>query len=200
MSDARPTRRAVLAAGVAAVTAFVAGCARTGASGVGASSSASTGASGTGASGTEASGTGAAAAPTSAAAAASPAATPTAAAVTAPAWATAVSAAEAGLVAAYTAVIKAHPARKATLAPLLAAHNAHVKALKSSLGQGTYVAASGTDEAISRLIQAEQKASDLAAKHCLTCPTSAAALLGSIAAADASHLVVLAALTSNGKS
>ena len=113
MSDARPTRRAVLATGLAAVTSLVAGCARTGSPGI---SGAATSAANT------------SAVPTSAAAATSAATTP--AAADPPGWATSVS-------------------------------------------------------------RAEQKASDVAAKQCLTCPTSAAALLGSIAAADASHVVVL---------
>ena len=184
MSDAGPTRRAVLATGVAAAAAFVAGCARTAAAGAAGVSGSPSGAAPT-----------SAAAATPAAATSAPAAPTTAAAAH---WATVVSASESNLVADYTAVIKAHPALKVTLTPLLAAHRAHVAALKSSLGGAASVTVGATDQAISRLAQAEQRASDVAAKQCLTCPTQAAALLGSIAAANASHLVVLAGLGSVG--
>jgi hypothetical protein len=183
MSDARPTRRAVLATGLATVTAFLAGCGRSSGPAGAASTAATSTTATSGPAATSAPAPSAAVAPTSAPAAAT--------AAPAPAWALAVSKAETGLVATYTAVIKAHPALKPRLAPLLAAHEAHVTALKSSVGTATAVSAGGTDEALSRLIQAEQKASDVAAKQCLTCPSSAAALLGSIAAADASHIVVL---------
>jgi hypothetical protein len=184
MSDAGPTRRAVLATGVAAVAAFVAGCGK-------ADSRAAAGASGTA---TGAAATSAAA--TSAAAVSTPAAGVTTTATTAAdaslAWASKVILAEQQLAATYKLVIKGHPTLKARLTPLLAAHNAHVTALKFT---GAVVSAGSVPTtqaaALALLASTEQKASALAAKTCITCPSGGAALVGSIAAADASHVLVL---------
>jgi hypothetical protein len=172
MDDRRPTRRALLAAGAATAAAAVAGCGRAAAPAV------------------------AQATGTTSAAATSPG-TPTAAATTSPpapraTWAVAAAAGESNLVASYAAVIKAHPAVKATLTPLRAAHSSHLKALRVH-PPGKVIAGlpTGQAEALSRLAAAEQKASDTVAALCVTCPVEAAALLGSIAGADASHVLVL---------
>ncbi|MDX6222788.1 MAG: hypothetical protein QOD91_1842 [Frankiales bacterium] len=172
MDDRRPTRRALLAAGATTAVAAVAGCGRAAAPvAVGATGSAST--------------TGS---PTSAAVVTTTAKPPAT-------WAVAVAAGERGLLASYDAVTKAHPSLKTALAPLRAAHAAHVKALKVS-GKGKALAGlpAGQAQALSRLAAAEQNASDTTAAVCVTCPTEAAALLGSIAAADASHVVLLHAI------
>jgi hypothetical protein len=183
MSDAGPTRRAVLATGVAAVAAFVAGCARHGAAAAAGASGTATGAAATSAATTS-----------PAAASGTPAgATTTAAAADATlAWASKVILAEQQLAATYKLVIKGHPTLKARLTPLLAAHNAHVTALKFT---GAVVSAGSVPTtqaaALALLASTEQKASALAAKTCITCPSGGAALVGSIAAADASHVLVL---------
>lgn len=180
MDDRRPTRRALLAAGAATAAAAVAGC------GSSAAPAAAHAAGTTSAPGSPTSSPAVAAATSGAAAATTPAAAPPAA------WAIAVAAGESNLLASYDAVTKAHPAVKKTLAPLRAAHAAHLKALKvHPPGKALAGLPSGQAEALSRLAGAEQKASDTVAAVGVTCPVEAAALLGSIAAADASHVLVL---------
>ncbi|MDX6229216.1 MAG: hypothetical protein QOI76_2606 [Frankiales bacterium] len=173
MDDRRPTRRALLATGAStalAALASVAGCGR-------AAAPAAVGATGTAGTSTSAA--------TSAAVVTTTAKPPAT-------WAVAVAAGERSLLASYDAVAKAHPGLKAALAPLRTAHAAHVKALKVK-GAGKVLAGlpAGQAEALSRLAAAEQKASDTTGAVCLTCPTEAAALLGSIAAANASNVLVL---------
>jgi len=48
--------------------------------------------------------------------------------------------------------------------------------------------------ALIALVKAEQHASSLASSACVTCPVEGAVVLGSIAAADASHVLVLQSL------
>jgi hypothetical protein len=177
MEDRRPTRRALLAAGAVTTAAAVAGCGRSAAPAV-----------------AEATGTTSAAATTS-----SPASAPatSAAAVAPAAWAVAAAAGESNLVASYNAVIKAHPSVKTTLAPLRAAHTSHLKALQvHPPGKAISGLPASQAQALSRLAAAEQKASATVAILGVTCPAEAAALLGSIAAADASHVVVLQSIGS----
>jgi hypothetical protein len=173
-SDRRITRRGVLAAGAGAAAAAVAGCGRAANGAAGATGSASPAAT-------------SAAVPAAAATSSAPVTKAAAAA-----WAVPVAAGERTLLASYDAVAKAHPALKTKLAPLRAAHAAHLKALKVT-GSGKAISGLPTAQAqaLSRLAAAEQKAADSTAAACVTCPTEAAALLGSIAAADASHVLVL---------
>jgi hypothetical protein len=187
MEDRRPTRRAVLAAGAATAAAAVAGCGR------GAASTAARAAGTSSAGATSAAATSAAATTSSPASAGAAASAPAAPAT----WAVAAAAGESNLVASYAAVIKAHPSVKKTLTPLRAAHSSHLKALKvHPPGKAIAGLSTGQAEALSRLVAAEQKASDTVAALCMTCPAEAAALLGSIAAADASHAVVLQSVSS----
>jgi hypothetical protein len=177
MEDRRPTRRALLAAGAATAAAAVAGCGRSADPAV-----------------AEATGTTSAAATTSSPASAA-ASTPPAAAPAA--WAVAAAAGESNLVASYNAVIKAHPSVKTTLAPLRAAHSSHLKALKvHPPGKAVGGLSTSQAQALSRLAAAEQKASETVAALGVTCPLEAAALLGSIAAADASHVLVVQSIGS----
>lgn len=185
MPDLRPTRRAFLALTAAGAASALAGCAKAGAPGA-------AGAAGTtSAATTSAAATSAAA--TSAAASTSPAAT--SAAATGPAaWAVKSAGAERQLAASYAAVIKAHPALKPTLLPLQAAHSAHAKALQAPGPAKAGTLPPTQTGALLALVTAEQHASSLAAAACVSCPVEGAVLLGSIAAADASHVLVLQAL------
>jgi hypothetical protein len=173
MSERRPTRRVVLGAGLAGVVAVLTGCD-----------------SGGGSKGAAAA-TGSSTVSTTPSAAAT---TTTAAPTTAPpeAWATEVGGAESSLVASYTTVIKSHPSLAKTLNPLKAAHAAHLAAVGvPATGKVLPGLPAGQAAALSRLAVAEQRASDLAAAHAITSPSQAAVLLGSIAASDASHILVL---------
>jgi hypothetical protein len=179
MPDLRPTRRAFLAAAAVSAAAAVAGCAKAGSPGA------------AGATGADL--TSAAAGPTSAPATATAAAGSTAASGPAT-WAIKPAAAERVLAASYAAVIKAHPTLKPTLLPLQAAHTAHAKALRAP-GTAKAAALPPTQAgALIALARAEQHASSLASTACVSCPVEGAVLLGSIAAADASHLLVLQSL------
>lgn len=175
MSDRRPTRRTVLSAGAAVVTAVLTGC-------------------GNAASGARV-GPGAATT-TSADPSANVATTVSAPPTTPPpaAWATEVGGAESKLVATYDAVLKAHPSLTKTLGPLRTAHKRHLAAVKVPATGVAPAQPAGQAEALSRLAAAEQKAANLAAANAVTCPPEAAALLGSIAASDASHVLVLASV------
>lgn len=175
MSDRRPTRRTVLTAGAAVVTAVLTGC----------GNAASTGRVSPGASLTPSP---------------DPSVDPSTAAPPAPttpppaAWATEVGGAESRLVATYDAVLKAHPSLTKTLGPLRTAHKRHLAAVQVPATGVAPAQPAGQAEALSRLAVAEQKASTLAAANAVTCPPEAAALLGSIAASDASHVLVLASV------
>jgi hypothetical protein len=187
MPDLRPTRRAfvaLLAGGAATAAASVAGCAKTGTAGaVAAAGSSQANAT-----------TAATTAPTSAAATTAPAS----AAASTPAgpatWAVKSAAAERQLAASYAAMIKAHPALKPTLLPLQAAHSSHAKALQAPGSAKAVVLPGAQSGALAALATAEQHASSLASAACVTCPVEGAVLLGSIAAADASHVLLLHSL------
>jgi hypothetical protein len=98
----------------------------------------------------------------------------------------------------YDATITAVPALAATLTPIRDAHRAHVKALATALGTtapGTAPPATRppTDgpSAMSALVTAEKAARDDAVAACLAAAPRYAPLLGSIAAARATHLEVM---------
>ena len=188
MDDRRPTRRALLAAGAVTAAAAVAGCGN-GSARVGTTADA------TSAGAPTTSGPAASTGPAAASSTAAP--SPPSAAAPPAAWAVVAAAGESNLVASYDAVIKAHPGAKKTLAPLRAAHAAHLKALRvTALGKAPAGLAGTQAQAVSRLVAAEQKASATVAALGVTCPVEAAALLGSIAAADASHVLVLQSIGS----
>lgn len=185
MPDLRPTRRAFLALTAAGAASAVAGCAKAGAPGAAGATAADL---------TAAAGTSTTAAAATTSAAAGTAATTTAATSGAAAWATKPAALERQLAASYAAVVKAHPALKPALLPLQAAHSAHAKALQAP-GPAKAAALPPTQTgALIALVKAEQHASSIAAAACVTCPVEGAVLLGSIAAADASHVLVLQSL------
>lgn len=93
----------------------------------------------------------------------------------------------------YDAAITAYPALATRLTPLRDAHRAHVAALASMLGQDPPPAATqpapGTSQgsALSALAAAEKAGRAAAVAACLAAPARLAPLLGSIAAARASH-------------
>jgi hypothetical protein len=101
----------------------------------------------------------------------------------------------------YEATIAAQPRLAERLGPPRDAHRAHLQALAREIGPGldgpsaTASASGGTpsDEAaaLAALLAAEKDASAAARAACLSAPSYRAALLGSIAAARASHVAVL---------
>jgi hypothetical protein len=98
----------------------------------------------------------------------------------------------------YTATIAAQPVLAPGLTPLRDAHQAHASALAAALGREVpaapeTTAAPAADEAGARaaLATAEAKARDDAVAACLATSPRLAALLGSIAAARASHLEIV---------
>ena len=103
----------------------------------------------------------------------------------------------AGLADLYDAAILAVPALSAVVTVIRDDHRAHVKALAQTLGAptpGPGAAASvppDRDRAIAALRTAEKAARDDAVTECLAAPVRFAPLLGSIAAARATHLEVL---------
>jgi hypothetical protein len=107
----------------------------------------------------------------------------------------------AALLARYEAIMTAQPALADRLTPLRDAHREHLRALAREIGPGLadpspVVSASGavpTDArpALDTLRDDERQASAAARAACLAGPSYRAALLGSIAAARASHVEVL---------
>ena len=97
----------------------------------------------------------------------------------------------------YAAAIVAVPALSAVATPIRDDHRAHVKALAQTLGAPTPRPGAATtippdrDRAIAALKTAEKAARDDAITECLAAPVRFAPLLGSIAAARATHLEVL---------
>lgn len=101
----------------------------------------------------------------------------------------------------YTAVLARHPALVGRLGPLRADHAAHLSALCRAAGAGpTSPAAASTPgqpvaadvaAAVAGLAAAERTAAAAFGAACLTAPAARAMLLGSIAACETSHLVVL---------
>jgi hypothetical protein len=101
----------------------------------------------------------------------------------------------------YDATIRRHPALSSKLGPLRDAHRAHLDALERQL-VGTRTPAAGPSNteaavpgdpvaAVSALLAAEKAGVSAAGAACLSAPAWQAALLGSIAAARASHVEVL---------
>lgn len=106
----------------------------------------------------------------------------------------------AALLAQYEAIMTAQPVLAARLAPLRDAHREHLRALAREIGPGLddpspAVSASGAlpvdTSSVSALRAAEKEASAAARAACLAGPSYRAALLGSIAAARASHAEAL---------
>ncbi len=107
----------------------------------------------------------------------------------------------AALLAQYEAIMTAQPVLAARLSPLRDAHREHLRALAREIGPGLddpspTVSASGAlpvdaASSVSALRAAEKEASAAARAACLAGPSYRAALLGSIAAARASHAEAL---------
>ncbi|MCW2643721.1 MAG: hypothetical protein JWP76_6027 [Dactylosporangium sp.] len=113
----------------------------------------------------------------------------------------------AALLGRYEATIAAQPGLTARLGPLRDAHRAHLQALAREIGPGlsgpstgdpssTTVptgsgGASNEPATLATLLAAEKNSSEAARAACLRAPSYRAALLGSIAAARASHVAVL---------
>jgi hypothetical protein len=97
------------------------------------------------------------------------------------------------LLGSYEATLTAQPGLSERLAPLRDAHRAHLQALAREIGPGLENSAAGEPAAasVAALLAAEQEAAAAAKAACLSAPSYRAALLGSIAAARASHVVVL---------
>ncbi|SCF31738.1 hypothetical protein GA0074695_5512 [Micromonospora viridifaciens] len=100
----------------------------------------------------------------------------------------------------YRAAVAAASALADRLTPIADAHQAHADELRRVIGRpapsGTpaaspTVAATDPDGLLAELRQAEQQARTNAAKACAAAPAERAALLGSIAAARATHLEAL---------
>ncbi|WP_231605834.1 hypothetical protein [Micromonospora sp. HK10] len=111
-----------------------------------------------------------------------------------------VAAEAAALEARYRAAITAAPDLAGRLTPIADAHRAHAEELRRVIGRpapsGTPAVApstAGTDPAalLSALSGAEQQGRKNAAQACAAAPADRAALLGSIAAARATHLEAL---------
>jgi hypothetical protein len=102
-------------------------------------------------------------------------------------------AATADLVGRYDAVIAAYPALTTRLTPIRDGHRAHLAALTSTLARKPPAASpqqapeGGQAAALSNLAAAEKSGRADAVAACLAAPTRLAPLLGSIAAARASH-------------
>jgi hypothetical protein len=110
----------------------------------------------------------------------------------------------AALLGRYEATIAAQPGLAERLGPLRDAHRAHLQALAREIGPGleSSPAVTGSPPAgtggepvpaasIASLLGAEQEAAAAAKAACLSAPSYRAALLGTIAAARASHVAVL---------
>ncbi|GAA1759383.1 hypothetical protein [Luedemannella helvata] len=103
----------------------------------------------------------------------------------------------ADLVGRYDAVIAAYPALAARLTPLRDNHRAHLEALASTLAleqpapSAQQAPPGGQSAALSNLAAAEKSGRADAVGACLAAPARLAPLLGSIAAARASHQEVL---------
>lgn len=103
----------------------------------------------------------------------------------------------------YAVVLQAYPELTERLGPLHATHVAHVAALRQVVGRdptpsasptgGVWNAPVGGDPgaAVAALREAEEKAQREAADACLAAPPGRAVLLGTIAAARATHVKVL---------
>lgn len=110
------------------------------------------------------------------------------------------------LAARYDAALSVHPGLAGRLRPLHETHLAHETALLEMIGRpelatpspraGSWAPPAGDadqDAAVALLRDAERDGQDEATQACLAAPPERAALLGSIAAARASHAEVLAA-------
>ncbi|MEO3924505.1 hypothetical protein ABGB07_11685 [Micromonosporaceae bacterium B7E4] len=105
------------------------------------------------------------------------------------------------LAARYEAAVAAFPELADRLRPVAEAHRAHAAELSrvtgTALPSATATApapgtgAGGVSETLGQLREAEQQGRDAAAKACTAAPAARAALVGSIAAARATHLEVL---------
>ncbi|MEU2611515.1 hypothetical protein ABZ570_08015 [Micromonospora sp. NPDC007271] len=100
----------------------------------------------------------------------------------------------------YRAAIAAASTLADRLTPIAGAHQAHADELRRVIGRpapsGTpaaspTVAATDPDGLLAELRQAEQQARENAAKACAAAPAERAAVLGSVAAARATHLEAL---------
>ncbi|SCL46974.1 hypothetical protein GA0070604_1393 [Micromonospora eburnea] len=100
----------------------------------------------------------------------------------------------------YRAAIAAAATLADRLTPIADAHQAHAAELRKVIGRpapsgtpaaGPTVTATDPQGLLAELRQAEQQARENAAKACAAAPGERAALLGSIAAARATHLEVL---------
>jgi hypothetical protein len=108
----------------------------------------------------------------------------------------------AALLARFEAAITAVPALAARLSPLRDDHRAHLQALAKEIGPEAGSPSAAPPSAppapadaggvIAALLAAEKEAAAAARTACVTAPSYRAALLGSIAAARASHAEVLA--------
>lgn len=110
------------------------------------------------------------------------------------------------LAARYRRTIAVHPDVAERLHPLLQTHDAHVTALLDLIGRPEPATPTPTtsatptppavpaaaDEAVAALREAEEHARDEARHACLQAPADRAGLLGSICAARATHVEVLA--------
>jgi len=103
-----------------------------------------------------------------------------------------------GLAALYDATLAAHPDLTAALSPVRDAHRQHVDALVRAIGSPLTTSAPAVPsvagppaQAVAALAAAERKGRDDAVAACLATVARLAPLLGSIAAARASHLEVL---------
>ncbi|MBC9003053.1 MULTISPECIES: hypothetical protein [Micromonospora] len=99
----------------------------------------------------------------------------------------------------YRAAATADPALAGRLTPIADAHRAHAEELRRVIGRpapsGTPAAGSASapapDAVLTELRRAEQEGRTNAAKACAAAPAERAALLGSIAAARATHVEAL---------
>jgi hypothetical protein len=109
---------------------------------------------------------------------------------------------ELALLASYDAAIAKFPSTAGRLRPLRADHAAHVQALRARMDPRRAAAApesvvpspavaATAAAAVSALAAAERAAADRAGAACLTASGERAALLASIAACEATHLVVI---------
>jgi hypothetical protein len=103
----------------------------------------------------------------------------------------------AAIAARYDATLAVHPALTTTLGPIRDAHRAHVNALAQAMGIPIMSPPAAGEppadqaSAVGALVTAEKSAHDAAVTACIAATTRYAGLLGSIAAARATHLEVL---------
>lgn len=105
------------------------------------------------------------------------------------------------LAAAYEATIAAHPDLADRLSQIASAHRAHVAELTRMTGTTAATPSPGAgavaptpmdrDGALTALRERERRGQDTAVEACLNAPADRVALIGSIAAARASHLEIL---------